>query len=73
LVSDKIPQSIRNDLVDQQIKDWSEKYEIGYETMVDVIRELQRPGLDPRDELEVPCFKSDILEITDLKIGMELE
>jgi protein Tex len=58
---------------DHQIKEWAQKYDIGYETMVDVIKELQRPGLDPRDELEVPCFKSDILEITDLKIGMELE
>lgn len=58
---------------EQQIRDWSAKYEIGYETMVDVIKELQRPGLDPRDELELPCFKSDILELKDLKIGMELE
>lgn len=51
----------------------SEKYGIGYETMVDVIKELQRPGLDPRDELEVPCFKSDVLSVEDVKIGMELE
>ncbi len=58
---------------DQQIKDRSEKYDIGYETMKDVIKELQRPGLDPREELEVPCFKSDVLEIGDVKIGMEME
>ena len=51
----------------------SEKYGIGYETMVDVIKELQRPGLDPRDELEVPCFKSDVLSVEDVKVGMELE
>lgn len=73
IVSDRLPQSVRNDSVDSHVKEWSEKYDIGYETMVDVIKELQRPGLDPRDELEVPCFKSDVLEITDLKIGMELE
>lgn len=58
---------------DAQIKDRSAKYDIGYETMKDVIMELQRPGLDPRDELEIPCFKSDVLEIGDVKIGMELE
>jgi uncharacterized protein len=73
IVSDRLPHSVRNDLVDSHIKEWAQKYDIGYETMVDVIKELQRPGLDPRDELEIPCFKSDILEITDLKIGMELE
>lgn len=58
---------------EHQINGRSEKYGIGYETMVDVIKELQRPGLDPRDELEVPCFKSDVLNIEDVKIGMELE
>lgn len=68
----KLPMAVEK-YSDQQIKDWATKYDIGYETMVDVIKELQRPGLDPRDELEVPCFKSDVLEITDLKIGMELE
>ena len=58
---------------EHQINGRSETYGIGYETMVDVIKELQRPGLDPRDELEVPCFKSDVLNIEDVKIGMELE
>lgn len=35
--------------------------------------ELQRPGLDPRDELEAPCFSSTILDIADLKIGDKLD
>jgi uncharacterized protein len=39
----------------------------------DVVAELQRPGLDPREEIEAPTFKSDILEIEDLEEGMELE
>jgi protein Tex len=68
----KLPLNVEK-YTDHQIRDWSTTYDIGYETMIDVIKELQRPGLDPRDELEIPCFKSDILEITDLKIGMELE
>ena len=50
----------------------SEKYGIGLETLRDVLAELQRPGLDPRDELEAPCFSSTILEITDLEIGTKL-
>jgi uncharacterized protein len=53
---------------DQQLETWSEKYGIGYETLEDVIKELQRPGLDPREEIEPPVFKSDVLDIKDVKI-----
>ncbi|MCK9467300.1 MAG: RNA-binding transcriptional accessory protein [Candidatus Absconditabacterales bacterium] len=55
------------------LKSRSQKYEIGFETLQDVVAELQRPGLDPREEIETPVFKSDILEISDLQEGMELE
>lgn len=57
----------------QRLQALSEKYGIGYETMKDVIAELQRPGLDPRDELEPPVFASNILELKDLKIGDKLD
>jgi uncharacterized protein len=43
------------------------------ETLRDVLAELQRPGLDPRDELEAPCFSSTILDIKDLQIGTKLD
>ena len=39
----------------------------------DIIKELKSPGLDPRDELESPILKNDILKIEDLRVGMELE
>lgn len=42
-------------------------------TIQDIIKELKNPGLDPRDELEAPILKSDILHIEDLKVGMELQ
>ena len=42
-------------------------------TLKDIIYELGHPGIDRRDELENVLLKSDILEIKDLKIGMELE
>ena len=42
-------------------------------TMADIIKELSNPGLDPRDELEAPILKSDILKIEDLRPGMELQ
>ena len=48
-------------------------YEIGFETLEDIIKELQRPGLDPRENLDPPSFKSDILETKDLEVGMVLD
>ena len=42
-------------------------------TLTDIIKELKTPGLDPRDELEAPILKSDVLHIEDLKVGMELQ
>ncbi len=42
-------------------------------TLQDIIKELLNPGLDPRDELEAPVLKSDVLHIEDLKTGMELQ
>jgi len=36
--------------------------------MQDILKELQRPSLDPREEIEAPCFKSDILDIKDVEI-----
>ena len=42
-------------------------------TVQDIIKELLNPGLDPRDTLEAPILKSDVLHIEDLKVGMELQ
>lgn len=38
-----------------------------------IIKELKEPGMDPRDDLEMPLLKSNILTINDLKVGEELE
>ena len=46
---------------------------IGQITLSDIIKELEKPGRDPRDEMPKPVLKSDILEITDLKPGMLLK
>lgn len=42
-------------------------------TVTDILQELQNPGLDIRENLDVPILKSDILTIDDLKIGMQLD
>lgn len=65
--------SVFSAVTDKTIADWAEKYEIGFETLSDIIKELQRPGLDPRENMDPPSFKSDVLEITDLEIGMKLD
>ena len=50
----------------------AEKLGIGIPTLSDVIDELMKPGRDPRDELPPPLLRSDVLEIKDLKPGMEI-
>ena len=45
---------------------------IGVPTIKDIIKELQKPGRDPRDEMPKPVLRSDVLKIEDLKEGMIL-
>ena len=45
---------------------------MGVPTLRDVVKELMKPGRDPRDELPAPVLRSDILDMKDLKPGMEL-
>lgn len=45
---------------------------VGVPTLEDVIKELMKPGRDPRDELPAPVLRTDVLEIKDLKPGMML-
>ena len=46
---------------------------VGVPTLNDVAAELMKPGRDPRDELPAPVLRTDVLEIKDLKPGMELK
>lgn len=50
----------------------AEQLEIGVPTLCDIIKELERPGRDPRDELPKPMLRTDIMSMEDLKVGMEL-
>ena len=45
---------------------------VGVPTLEDVVKELLKPGRDPRDELPAPILRTDVLEIKDLKPGMVL-
>ncbi len=53
-------------------KSLSEKLGIGLPTFNDIVKELAKPGRDPRDEMPKPMLRSDVLDINDLKEGMEL-
>ena len=45
---------------------------VGVPTLQDIVKELVKPGRDPRDELPAPVLRTDVLSMEDLKPGMEL-
>lgn len=51
----------------------AKRLEIGVPTLRDIVKELLRPGRDPRDELPPPLLRTDIMDMKDLKPGMELQ
>jgi protein Tex len=51
----------------------SEEAGIGIPTLKDILKELKKPGRDPREELPQPIFMSGVMEIEDLKPGMILK
>jgi yhgF like protein len=55
-------------------KDLADKLEIGMPTLIDIIKELKKPGLDIRDEKNIsPVLRSDVLKLEDLNEGMILK
>ncbi|MFI3325147.1 MAG: Tex family protein [Clostridia bacterium] len=50
----------------------AENCELGLPTLKDILTELSRPGRDPREEIEKVPLRSDIMEMKDLKAGMEI-
>lgn len=51
----------------------AQKINVGLPTLDDIITEITKPGRDPRDELPPPLLRTDVLDINDLKAGMELK
>ena len=54
-------------------KSLAQQLGIGLPTLDDIVKELSKPGRDPRDEMPAPMLRSDVLDISDLKEGMELK
>ena len=55
------------------IKVLAEKISVGEPTLRDIVDELMKPGRDPRDELPPPMLRTDVMEMKNLKPGMELK
>lgn len=57
----------------QDTNEFSKELGIGEITLKDIIKELEKPGRDPRDEMPKPILRTDVLEMKDLKEGMTLK
>ena len=51
----------------------SKELDIGQETLKDIIRELKKPGRDPREDMPKPILRKNVLSIDDLEIGMVMQ
>ena len=54
-------------------KELAEELGIGEITLTDILKELEKPARDPRDDMPKPILRSDVLEMKDLKPGMILK
>ena len=63
---------IKEKLSKINIKDISNKLNVGEMTLEDIIKELSKPGRDPREDMPKPILRSDVLKFEDLKEGMIL-
>lgn len=55
------------------LEDEAKRIGVGIPTLEDILAQLEKPGRDPREELPPPIFKSDVLKLEDLKVGMILK
>lgn len=57
----------------KNIQELAKELEIGELTLADIIKELEKPGRDPRDEMPKPILRTDVMEMKDLTPGMILK
>ncbi len=60
------------DIKEKSIGELSKELNIGMLTLKDIVKELEKPGRDPRDEMPKPIFRTDVLNMEDLKEDMVL-
>lgn len=54
-------------------KKLAQELEVGELTLLDIVKELEKPGRDPRDEMPKPVLRTDVLDMKDLREGMILK
>ena len=63
---------LRQKLKSVDVAKTAKELEIGEMTLADIISELSKPGIDPREDMPKPILRSDVLKLEDLKEGMIL-
>jgi len=66
-------QELSHILEQQDVEILATKLDVGVPTLRDILESLQRPGRDPREELPLPIFRTDVLKMEDLAPGMEMQ
>ncbi|MCB5066791.1 RNA-binding transcriptional accessory protein [Streptococcus mutans] len=69
----ELDESARSKLRSVAIEKVATEVNLGQETLKDIIADLLKPGRDLRDDFAAPQLRQDILELSDLKIGQQLE
>ena len=62
--------------IHKKVKDYkklSQELDVGEITLQDIVKELEKPGRDPREEMPMPILRTDVLDLKDLKEGMVLK
>ncbi|MEZ1513248.1 hypothetical protein QVM48_28415, partial [Pseudomonas soli] len=67
--TEKVEQALS--LIDK--KSLSDELGIGFETLELIFAGLTKPGRDPREEVDPPILRSDVLSMEDIQVGMELQ
>lgn len=57
----------------KETEELAQELGIGRPTLEDILKELQKPGRDPREDMPAPILRTDVLDIKDLKEGMVLK
>ena len=66
-------EQLRDRAQEQGLEELAQACGVGLPTLEDILKELLKPGRDPRDELPPPILRTDVMEAKDLKPGMELQ
>ncbi|MFO7176886.1 RNA-binding transcriptional accessory protein, partial [Enterococcus faecium] len=64
---------LRERLQQVEAKALSERLEAGLPTVEDILKSLAKPGRDPREDIQKPLLRTDVMSLEDLQVGMEFQ